>query len=285
MIKTKRIIVYDFETNGFWSTNNQPIQVSCKIFDNGTETVYSSYIKCPTNLSSTIVSLTGITDFYLMLHGKDIQTVFNDLAEKVFIGDFIAVGHNILSFDNKFFNHYMALFGYDISLNENNSIDTMCHFRKILSNSAKGGFGLLGEWQKQYSCLTTVKNAKLSDMANYFDIPHSQLHNANKDVELNANVFFKLIDLIEKENVEIPIVETTVKNIVKKKEKTTVITTPTTSMSIFDEIYVKNKIDEAKMKNKNDRDKIKSLTSIMKTYRWNLMTKEEAIRQIEYYNK
>jgi len=129
----KRIIVYDFETDGFWENNgrNRPIEVALIYIDpDGTIGTYHELIKRrdKSPLPEKITEITGITTEMLAEKGKDIKVVFNNLDEIFNTNPKVVVGHNIIRFDNKFLNFRFNKYGY-IQLNDNDCFDTGGQFK------------------------------------------------------------------------------------------------------------------------------------------------------------
>lgn len=193
-MKYKKVVVYDFETTGFWSVLNQPIQVACKIIENGKEEHYFKYIKCPFRLNPAIVDLTGITDEKLLSEGVDMKYVFNDLKE-IFSPDSLVVGHNILRFDNLFLNNCMLKTGHvSFKLENKQCFDTAAHFKALLLDRKWDSKGFIGDWHgKLLGTPAKGLKYKLSDAGTHYGHGFSNLHNAIDDVELTHKVFLSQI--------------------------------------------------------------------------------------------
>lgn len=192
----KGIIVYDFETNGFWSPLNQPIQVCCKVYEeNECILTYTRYIKCKYPLNGLITSLTGITDDVLQNEGISLELAFFEL-KGIFerFSGYTIVGHNILRFDNRFFNYYMQYFRHGIQIKNADCFDTMCHHRAVeLIGDRFSGEGAIGDWHWEY-CEKRVAGCKLQEVGDFWKLSvDGALHNAESDVELTYLVYLKQI--------------------------------------------------------------------------------------------
>lgn len=193
-----KIVIYDFETNGLFDVLNQPIQVACKVIENGKETNYMRYIKCKWRLNGMITDMTGITDEILKEHGFEMKEVFLELKEM--FKDALIVGHNILKFDNKFYNHCMQITGISIQqcLFPNQCFDTAGQFKAELMKETRNEKLSIGDWHKKIlSTRAEGVNYKLPDAAKYYGIKYEGLsHRANVDVDITYEVFKKQLELI-----------------------------------------------------------------------------------------
>ncbi len=200
-MESKRTIVYDFETNGFWSPLNQPIQVCCKVIEPDLkEWTYTKYISCPIPLNPTITLLTGITNDILRKEGISLRECFTELYE-IFKGDILVIGHNILRFDNNFLNHYMKTLGFNLSVIPNDCFDTYGAFKAILLGKSKPLDKTLGEFHNSViSMKSNGLGCKLHNAGDYFKIPYDTLHNAEKDVDLNYKVYLAIVEQVKLKN-------------------------------------------------------------------------------------
>ena len=83
----------------------------------------------------------------------------------------VLVGHNILDFDIPFLNANLSIF--NISSVKNMAIDTLLMSRKLFAG---------------------LPNHKLGTLANHFNVDYAGAHRAMKDVDINRQVFLKMLD-------------------------------------------------------------------------------------------
>lgn len=112
----------------------------------------------------------GLNEVYLLVNGQSIDIVIKKFLE--FIEDSIIVGHNIREFDWLFIVYYCQKM--KLSKPENKIIDTLELARKLLS----------------------LPSNTLSNVANHFGFKHKDAHRAMPDVEMNAKVFLKLMEIL-----------------------------------------------------------------------------------------
>ena len=112
----------------------------------------------------------GLNEIYLLVNGQSIDSVIKKFLE--FLGNSIVVGHNIREFDWLFILYYTKKFKWPQP--ENKIIDTLELSRKLLS----------------------LPSNTLANVANYFGFEHKDAHRAMPDVEMNAKVFLKLMELL-----------------------------------------------------------------------------------------
>jgi DNA polymerase III epsilon subunit-like protein len=132
-LSDKRLIVYDFETDGFWDRTGRarPIEVAVLYIDiDGAVGTYSSLIKRRDNtpLPDKITEITGITSEQLLKEGKPIEDVFSELNKIFNDKPKLVVGHNILNFDNNFLNFRFNKLGYT-EVTNNMCFDTAGQFK------------------------------------------------------------------------------------------------------------------------------------------------------------
>ena len=190
----KRVIVYDFETNGFFCDKTQPIEVCVKIIEDGKIDYYHSYINIRDGFNYVpynIVDLTGITKQILDEKGRNIRDVFSDLYE-IFNqeGNFV-VGYNIMTFDNKFLEREFKAIGKDMpSLT---FFDCQMQFKSKLCNIRRNN----GEDRNAFYKRVNVYRAKgakykLIDAVNHYGIPKvDAFHGAKADVDYTHEVYLR----------------------------------------------------------------------------------------------
>lgn len=188
----KRIVIYDFETDGLDSTLNQPIEVSVKIVEGDKIDYYHSYIKFDDQFRTVpffIKNLTGITTQMLIEKGRPIKEVFKNLHE-IFVqeGTFV-VGYNISTFDNKFLRSYFTKFG--LSVPSFWYFDCCSHYKSVSIGEDRRVGEKICDFHKRVMNLR-IKGAKykLSDAVNHYKIPKlGAYHTAKADVDYTHEIF------------------------------------------------------------------------------------------------
>lgn len=112
----------------------------------------------------------GLNEIFLLVNGKSIDLVLKQFMD--FAGDSIIVGHNIRAFDWLFILYYAQRL--NLPTPQNKLIDTLEISRKLLS----------------------LPKYTLSDVAKNFGYEHNNAHRAMPDVEVNAKVFLRLMELL-----------------------------------------------------------------------------------------
>lgn len=199
VLKNKRFVVYDFETNGLWIIGNRPIQFACVVIEGGKIThTENFYIKCDRPLSITIEQLTGITDEILEKQGIDIKDAFQRIDKIMNVPDTILVGHNIIMFDNKFLNFFMEKFGFK-TYPKDSCFDTYGAYKARLKNEKIKEGETMGEFHRRCACSNNNNNGlrfRLEDACGFYKIEQAGSHNAVDDVGANANLFIKMLNEI-----------------------------------------------------------------------------------------
>ena len=191
----KRVVIYDFETNGFWNGLNQPIEACFKVIENGKEVeVYHCYIKCKYRLNPFITCLTGITDKMLEEKGIELPDAFKEIDRIVNTPNTLLVGHNILTFDNKFLNYYLQLYLHK-EITNSICFDTAGQLKAELIGFNLEDFESIDKMHSK-ALSKTIKGLhyKLSDALKHYGIRHEdRLHGAKSDVEATSKVYFEQI--------------------------------------------------------------------------------------------
>lgn len=112
----------------------------------------------------------GLNEIFLLVNGQSIDLVMKKFLD--FIGSSIVVGHNIREFDWLFIIYYSQRL--KMPQPDNKIIDTLELARKLLS----------------------LPSNTLSNVARHFGFEHKDAHRAMPDVEMNAKVFIKLMELL-----------------------------------------------------------------------------------------
>jgi DNA polymerase III epsilon subunit family exonuclease len=175
-LKSLPFVIVDIETTGLEPADNEITEVAALKIENGEiRNVYSSLIRVNRKLPAEIVRLTGITDELLREEGKNRNQTLRALYD--FIGKTPLIAHNI-EFDVPFINHHLKK-DWGITL-QSPQVCTLKLARKLLPG---------------------LSTHKLGDVARYFKVPVSQAHRAAGDVETTHQVWLKMIDLLEKHEV------------------------------------------------------------------------------------
>lgn len=165
-INEQEFVVFDLETTGLNPVKNETIEIGAvKIKDGEIIDEFSSLIKPKNKIPKKITEITGIDDS-MVRDSKRFDQVFNDFVE--FIKDAPLVAHNI-DFDFSFIRE--ALDQY-INAKDVTLIDTLTLSRAVLPK---------------------LKNHKLANLVEYFDIDLTDHHRALDDSKATAELFTKLI--------------------------------------------------------------------------------------------
>lgn len=175
-LKSLPFVIVDIETTGLEPADNEITEVAALKIENGEiRNVYSSLIRVNRKLPAEIVRLTGITDELLREEGKNRNQTLRALHD--FIGKTPLIAHNA-EFDVPFINHHLKK-DWGITL-QSPPVCTLKLARKLLPG---------------------LSTHKLGDVARYFKVPVSQAHRAAGDVETTHQIWLKMIDLLEKHEV------------------------------------------------------------------------------------
>lgn len=170
-LKDKHFVVFDTETTGLdYRGGHQIIEIAGQKMMNGTVVAEFTGLINPTiPVDDGAYRVHGISNLFLAENGKPALEVLPSFME--FIGDSIIVGHNIMNFDVPFLNNNLQKIGKS-SLN-NMLIDTLIMARKLLPG---------------------LPNHKLGTVATHFNVDYAGAHRAMRDVEINRQVFLKMLD-------------------------------------------------------------------------------------------
>lgn len=180
-LKDKHFVVFDTETTGLdYRRGHQIIEIAGQKMMNGEVVAEFTGLINPTiPVDDGAYRVHGISNLFLAENGKGAAEVLPAFME--FIGDSIIVGHNIMNFDVPFLNNNLQ--GIGQSLLSNMLIDTLIMARKLLPG---------------------LPNHKLGTVATHFNVDYAGAHRAMRDVEINRQVFLKMLDqymkVLEREN-------------------------------------------------------------------------------------
>lgn len=169
-------VVFDIETTGLNKEKCKIIEIGAvKIRNREIVDRYSTFIDPGEKLSDEIVDLTNITDD--MLEGqRPIETVLPEFLD--FVGDDVLVAHNA-SFDTGFVRIKAEELG--IEYKKNTILDTLELSRTLLKE---------------------LKKHKLDVVAKHLGVSLEGHHRAVNDAEATAEIFLKLVDMLEENGVK-----------------------------------------------------------------------------------
>ena len=169
-------VVFDIETTGLNKEKCKIIEIGAvKIRNREIVDRYSTFIDPGEKLSDEIVGLTNITDD--MLEGqRPIETVLPEFLD--FVGDDVLVAHNA-SFDTGFVRIKAEELG--IEYRKNTILDTLELSRTLLKE---------------------LKKHKLDVVAKHLGVSLEGHHRAVNDAEATAEIFLKLVDMLEENGVK-----------------------------------------------------------------------------------
>lgn len=171
-ITAKEFVVFDIETTGLSIQEGaEMIEIAGeKISGNRVIGEFHSLIRPKRPIPAEATAINNITNEMVMERGKPDTIVIPQFLE--FIKDSILVGHNILGFDIFFVNAHVRQL--KLPAVNNFAIDTLIMSRKLIPG---------------------LPNYKLGTVANHFNISYDGAHRALRDVQINRDVFLRLIDI------------------------------------------------------------------------------------------
>ena len=199
MKKYNNILVYDLETNGFFSKEGktQPIELAYLSITPNTLIAYNELYKPSWKIPSYITDVNGITNEMVENKGEWFNEI--DKLYKVFIvDDTLIIGHNNIKFDNKFINQLFVNKEYP-EINDNNCFDTGGEFKAELLGTKKETYDTecsIAEFHKAVLDIK-AKDVKwnLTAALEHYEIPKPEgMHRALTDVLCTTKVFIKQID-------------------------------------------------------------------------------------------
>ncbi len=171
---TTEFTVFDVETSGLKPDKDDVLEIAALRLK-GVDIVHRfEMLAQPTKpIPPEAEKIHGLNEIFLLVNGQSIDLVIKQFLD--FVGNSIVVGHNIRGFDWLFIMYYTQRF--NLPKPENKLIDTLELSRKLLS----------------------LPSNTLSNVAGHFGFEHKDAHRAMADVEINAKVFLKLMDLLLKQ--------------------------------------------------------------------------------------
>lgn len=168
-------VVFDIETTGLNKERNKITEIGAvKIKNREIIDRYSTFIDPQERLTDEIVKLTNITD-EMLIGQRTIDEVLPEFLE--FVGDAVLVAHNA-SFDTGFIRIKSEELG--ITSFNNTILDTLELSRTLLKE---------------------LKKHKLDVVAKHLGVSLEGHHRAVNDAEATAEIFLKLIDMLEENDV------------------------------------------------------------------------------------
>ncbi len=161
--------VFDIETSGLDPIKDDVLEIA-GLKMRGPEEIerFETLIRPTKAIPPEVEKIHGLNEFFLLVNGKDGREAINEFLK--FSKNSIMVGHNIIGFDWLFIQNQSKK--YSFGLPQNNLIDTLLLSRKILN-------------LPQYN---------LTAVARHFGFENRNAHRAMPDVEVNAQVFIKLME-------------------------------------------------------------------------------------------
>lgn len=170
----KNYIVLDIETTGLSRFYHDIIEISAVKYQNHKEIdSFSTLINPSKHIPSFISDLTGIYDD--MVKDKPLidEIIYNFYK---FLENYVVIGHNI-TFDYNFLDYNLKKH-YNINL-ENPRLCTLKLSRRVVSK---------------------INSYKLSSLCEFFNIENKDAHRAMSDVKATQTLFYKLNEIIKKNN-------------------------------------------------------------------------------------
>ena len=165
-------IIIDLETTGLNPEVDEIIEIGAiKMTGHVCADIFSSLVLTEKPISSSVLSLTGITNEMIKDTGAPLYDVLLRLSS--FLGSLPIVGHNI-DFDRSFLLNSCAKCGLPLIVNR--CVDTMNLARKLVKD---------------------VENHKLNTLAERFGIDQTRSHRSISDCETTGRLYRKLINLID----------------------------------------------------------------------------------------
>lgn len=162
-------VVFDIETSGLDPIKDEILEIAGLKMRGPQELERFELLIQPTRaISPEVEKINGLNEIFLLVNGRKSQEAIQEFL--AFIGSSIMVGHNIKDFDWLFIASHAKK--HNLPLPQNNLIDTLLLSRKLLS-------------LPQYN---------LTAVARHFGYENRNAHRAMPDVEVNAQVFIKLME-------------------------------------------------------------------------------------------
>lgn len=163
--------VFDLETSGLYPEKDEVLEIAAIKFKGKDETGrFEKLIRPLKPVPAEAEKVHGLNEIFLLANGEPVDKVMGEFMR--FAGDSIVVGHNIRQFD------WLFILGHhqrnSLPLPENKLIDTLELSRKLLA----------------------LPSYTLINVAKHFGLEHVNAHRAMPDVEFNAKVFMRLMEMM-----------------------------------------------------------------------------------------
>lgn len=166
-------VLYDLETTGISSTQDEVIEISAVKVRNGSIVDEFSELVNPGRPIPRAASMVNHISDAMVANADPFQVVLRDFLD--FTGADVLVGHNIHSFDMKFlYRDCERYFGQTLS---NDYVDTLKIAKMVFP-----------EW----------KHRRLGDLAEYYGISTAGAHRALTDCKMNQKIFELLAKELER---------------------------------------------------------------------------------------
>lgn len=176
----QKYIAFDVETTGLSPHTDRIIEVGAVLFEDGVAVKrFGSLVNAKVKIPAAASAVNHITDLMIEMAPSESEVYFG-LVD--FLGDALEektpiCAHNA-NFDMKFLSETLARLGYNAKINY---VDTFSLSKKLIK-------GLV--------------NYKQDTVAAHFNVHNNEAHRALSDAEVCGNIFFNLLELVEKEKEE-----------------------------------------------------------------------------------
>ena len=144
-LETSEFIVFDIETSGLYSYNNDLIEFGAIRIKNGVEVDRIDFFVKPSKpISYFISNKTHITNEVLQQHGIDIHEALKKIKD--YVKDLTLIAHNGIKFDYRFINNKLEQYGFEPLTNP--IIDTMQLSRYLNEKATQHNLGTISRGYK-----------------------------------------------------------------------------------------------------------------------------------------
>lgn len=162
-------VVFDLETSGLDSQRDEILEIAGIKMKGPEEVARFEVLIQPTRaIPPEVEKINGLNEIFLLVNGRKSKEAVGDFL--TFIGNAIVVGHNIKDFDWLFIQAHANR--HQLTKPTNNLIDTLLLSRKLLA----------------------LPKYNLTEVARHFGYENRNAHRAMPDVEVNVQVFIKLME-------------------------------------------------------------------------------------------
>ncbi len=166
-------VVFDLETSGLDPQKDEILEIAGIRLRGPVEIARFETLIQPTRaIPPEVEKINGLNEIFLLVNGRKSKEAMSDFLS--FAGEAIMVGHNIKDFDWLFVLAHATR--HQLIKPTNNLIDTLLLSRKLLS----------------------LPKYNLTEVARHFGFENRNAHRAMPDVEVNAQVFIKLMEKMMK---------------------------------------------------------------------------------------